>query len=703
MFEQISDVFFDEVNELLDNLEGHLLSLESDPTNNEIISAVFRAMHTIKGSAGMFGFDEIANFTHKLENIFDMTRNGIIPITPELINLTLQARDHIRTLLESEITPELQNASIFILEEFDQCIEQYKTDVENFFFEDTKKDDEESSKEPEEKLNTWRISFTPTPNVLQNGTRVDLLLNELIEMGSSTIVTFCDKIPPLSQIDETLCYFYWDIFLTTSKTKNDIEDVFIFVDNSSITIEQIQEKDFNKKIGEILISRNIVSENALSQAINEQRRIGDILIQKNLASEQQIQSALAEQKHLSSLQKNEQPEPTHTVVNTSSQSIRVNSVKLDQLINLVGELVTFNARLSSISDKIHNTSLTTLSELAESLIFSLRDTSMDMRMVPIGSIFSKFKRLVHDLSNDLDKKIELITEGADTELDKNVIEKLNDPLIHLIRNSCDHGIESPQKRELSGKNLIGTVKLSATHAGSFVLITVSDDGNGLNKEAILNKALANGLINSKDDLSDQQIYELIFKPGFSTTEVVTSLSGRGVGMDVVRKDIDSLGGSISIETESGKGTSFILKIPLTLAIIDGMLVQIGENKYVIPVSNVVECIEYKATNEEDFLCSHIILRDEYFPCINMRNYFEITGNPEKEQQIVIVNDQTSKFGIIVDQIIGNHQTVIKPIGKLFKHIQGISGSTILGDGSIAIILDIFKLSDIIRKMDKNKC
>ena len=209
---------------------------------------------------------------------------------------------------------------------------------------------------------------------------------------------------------------------------------------------------------------------------------------------------------------------------------------------------------------------------------------------------------------------------------KNVIEKLNDPLIHLIRNSCDHGIESPQKRELSGKNLIGTVKLSATHAGSFVLITVSDDGNGLNKEAILNKALANGLISSKDNLSDQQIYELIFKPGFSTTEVVTSLSGRGVGMDVVRKDIDSLGGSISIETESGKGTSFILKIPLTLAIIDGMLVQIGENKYVIPVSNVVECIEYKATNEEDFLCSHIILRDEYFPCINMRNYFEITGN-----------------------------------------------------------------------------
>lgn len=702
MFDQISDVFYDEVNELLDNLEGNLLSLESDPTNSEIISAVFRAMHTIKGSAGMFGFDEISSFTHKLENIYDMVRSGVIPITPQLINLTLQARDHIRTLLGSEITAELQNASAFILEEFDHCVSQYKSDVETFFFkENTNEISSTLENSKEEILNTWRISFTPSPSILHNGTRPDLLLNELSEMGESTIVTFCDKIPPLSLIDETSCYFYWDIFLTTSKSENDINDVFIFVDDSSIVIEKIEEKDFNKKIGEILVSRNIVSEKALTQAINEQRRIGDILIQKNLASEQQIQSALAEQKHLSTIQKKDEPAVTPTIVN-NSQSIRVNSLKLDQLIDLVGELVTFNARLSSISDEIRNSSLSSLSELAESLIFSLRDTSMDMRMVPIGSIFSKFKRLVHDISNDLNKKIELVTEGAETELDKNVIEKLNDPLIHLIRNSCDHGIESPEKRELLSKDPIGIVKLSATHAGSFVLISISDDGTGLNRDAILKKAIEKGIVSPKDELSDQQIYNLIFKSGFSTTEVVTSISGRGVGMDVVKRDIDSLGGSISIETEPGKGTSFILKIPLTLAIIDGMLVNIADNKYVIPVSNVVECIECNQIEESNFLCSHIILRDEYLPCINMRNYFNLEENHSKDQQIVIVKDQTSKIGIIVDHIIGNHQTVIKPIGKLFKKIQGISGSTILGDGSIAIILDIFKLSDIIRKMDKEK-
>ena len=369
------------------------------------------------------------------------------------------------------------------------------------------------------------------------------------------------------------------------------------------------------------------------------------------------------------------------------------------LVDLVGELVTFNARLSSIADEIKNSNLSTLSELGENLIFSLRDTSMDMRMLPIGTIFSRFRRLVHDLASQLGKNIELITEGAETELDKNVIEKLNDPLVHLIRNSCDHGIENPEKRALAGKNATGIVKLSAKHAGAFVLITISDDGNGLDRDAIFNKAVERGLIKATDELTDQQIYEMIFQPGFSTNKTVTSVSGRGVGMDVVKRDIDSLGGSVALETQKGKGSSFILKIPLTLAIIEGMLVQIGNNKYVIPVSSVEEYNEYEPTEETDFLCSHIIARDEYLPCINMRKYFELSGTPPQEQQVVVVNDQSSKIGIIVDSILGNHQTVIKPIGKLFKKIQGLSGSTILGDGSVALILDIFKLSDIIRKMD----
>ena len=715
MFDQVSSVFFDEANELLDNLEGYLLTLETEPENQEVISAVFRAMHTIKGSSGMFGFDEISKFTHKMESAFDMVRNGIVPVTPELINLTLQARDHIRSMLGAEITPELQNASQFIIEELNNYVEPFQKKTEQSQADNPEENlpspqqitanigIQQSPTQPAEQTSTvqqtWRISFTPSQTIMQNGTRPELLVRELAQMGTATVVTFYDKIPSLSEIDESLCYLSWDIILTTSKTENDIRDVFIFVDDSStIKVEKIDNTGIHKKLGEILISRSLISEEELTKVIDEQKKIGDLLISKDVVSKQQIQSALAEQEHLNKIQ--QVKEPVQSVQQqTANQTIRVSSQKLDMLVDLVGELVTFNARLSSIADEIKNSNLSTLSELGENLIFSLRDTSMDMRMLPIGTIFSRFRRLVHDLASQLGKNIELITEGAETELDKNVIEKLNDPLVHLIRNSCDHGIENPEKRALAGKNATGIVKLSAKHAGAFVLITISDDGNGLDRDAIFNKAVERGLIKATDELTDQQIYEMIFQPGFSTNKTVTSVSGRGVGMDVVKRDIDSLGGSVALETQKGKGSSFILKIPLTLAIIEGMLVQICNNKYVIPVSSVEECIEYEPTEETDFLCSHIIARDEYLPCINMRKYFELSGTPPQEQQVVVVNDQSSKIGIIVDSILGNHQTVIKPIGKLFKKIQGLSGSTILGDGSVALILDIFKLSDIIRKMD----
>jgi two-component system chemotaxis sensor kinase CheA len=309
---------------------------------------------------------------------------------------------------------------------------------------------------------------------------------------------------------------------------------------------------------------------------------------------------------------------------------------------------------------------------------------------------------VHDLSNQLGKNMELVTEGAETELDKTVIEKLNDPLIHLIRNSADHGIETPDIRRESGKPEQGIITLSAKHAGAFVLITISDDGAGLDKEGIRNKAVERGLIQASDVLSDQDLYELIFRPGFSTNKTVTSLSGRGVGMDVVRRDIGSLGGTVSVETVPGKGSSFILKIPLTLAIIDGMLVQIGKQQFVIPLTNIDECVELNGETDVDSLCSHITTRGTYLPCINMHRYFELEEPAPENSQVVIVNDNDSKIGIIVDYVVGNHQTVIKPIGELYKYIAGISGSTILGDGSIALILDILKLSQIVRKVDQDK-
>ena len=710
MFEQISEVFYEEANELLDSLEEYLLTLEKEPDNLDTISAIFRAMHTIKGSSSMFGFDHISKFTHTLENTFDLIRNGKATVSPNLITLTLQARDHIRTLLSNEPTSELENASQFIIEEIESCIKQSSIDEPQLT--DTIEDDnqakliqEDSSKEedttPQE--HSYRISFVPSETILLNGTRPYSLIKELCSLGQATVTTFTDKLPPLSSLDTDLTYLYWEVILTTTKKEDDIRDVFIFVDESStVTIEKITDTS-PKLVGEILVSRKLVSEDDLHSTMNEQKKIGELLVSKNLASEQQVAAAVAEQKHFSKIQQEKELDSKLNTQNTNAQntSIRVNSKKLDQLIDLVGELVTFNARLNSVSQNIKNSTLTALSELSESLIFSLRDTSMDMRMIPIGSIFPRFRRLVHDLSKDLGKNIDLVIEGSETELDKNVIEKLNDPLVHLLRNSCDHGIETPDIRAQNEKSLTGTVTLSAKHAGAFVLITISDDGKGIDKDVIYKKALEKKLISPSEKLTDSQIYELIFLPGFSTNDKVTSISGRGVGMDVVKKDIDSLGGSVSIETSLNKGTTFILKIPLTLAIIDGMLVQIGNNKYVIPVSSIVECIEYKNVSDENALCTSIINRDEYLPCINMRNYFELDCDKPKEQQVVVVNDQTSKIGIVVDQIIGNHQTVIKPLGKFFKKISGLSGSTILGDGSIALILDIFKLSDFVRKLDIN--
>lgn len=707
MFEQISSVFFEETNELLDNLEDNILALEADSGNQELIGAVFRAMHTIKGSAGMFGFTNISSFTHELENAFDLVRNGRLPVTGNLVNLTLQARDHIRSMLKTEITPELCSKSETIIKDLHAYITSYIPEGQEIPPSASNRTvkDKETASSSAAVPHTWRIIFRPSPQIMQNGTRPELLIKELTEMGTATVFAFTDLLVPLSELDPERCYLSWDIILTTGKTENDIQDVFIFLDSdSTVSIEEIDSSAADwKKIGQILIDRGNITREAIEQIIGGQKKIGEILVDHKAVTQSEINSALAEQDHLKKI--NSQQPKSDTAAGTAEaagQTIRVNSEKLDQLIDLVGEMVTFNARLDEIARKKQLPQLTSLSELSERLVFSLRDTAMEMRMLPIGMIFSRYRRLVHDLANQLGKKMELVTEGADTELDKTVIEKLSDPLVHLIRNAADHGIEMPDIRKTAGKDETGTITLSAKHAGGFVLISISDDGGGLNREAIKNKAIERGLIKCSDELNDQALDELIFLPGFSTNTTVTSVSGRGVGMDVVRKNIASLGGTVTIESIQGKGSQFILTIPLTLAIIDGMLVRIGEQLFVIPLSNVVECMQFENAENTGTLCPHITSRGEYLPCIDMHRYFTMQCTVPKQRQIVIVNDQDSRTGIIVESIIGNHQTVIKPICELYKYNAGISGATILGDGSIALILDILKLSQIIRRLERKE-
>lgn len=730
MLEQINEIFFEEASELLESLEGHLLSLEQNPDNPEIISAVFRVMHTIKGSSGMFGFDAISSFTHEVESTFDAVRNGSAPVTPQLISLTLKARDHIMDMLKGNVDKEESAALIQEFKDFmsayptsnkDQGSEKKETEKNTTTSEQKELPDSKQDEAPVLQTNvestqqiacaeqtTWRISFTPSPDILQNGTRPSLMIKELTDMGTATVLFFTKQIPPLSEIEPTTCYVSWDIILTTCKSREEIQDVFIFLDKSSvIKIDKIDiDIEGNNRIGQILIDRKHISQSALEEILSQRKPIGQLLVEKNLISNESLQSALAEQTHIKNVAKTKNTESLQTSqLNSSSQnvtqqSIRVNSEKLDQLIDLVGELVTFNARLGEFSTRENNPALMTLSEQSERLILALRDNAMDMRMLPIGTIFTRFRRLVHDLASDMHKDIELITEGAETELDKTVIEKLNDPLIHMIRNSVDHGIESKEERLAKGKPAQGIVKLIAQHVGAFVLIIISDDGAGLDKEKIYKKAIDKNLIAPGTEISDSDIYSMIFLPGFSTSEKVTAVSGRGVGMDVVKKDITALGGTISIETQQGKGTDFILKIPLTLAIIEGMLVQIGNSIFVIPLTNIQECMEFSpADGDEDKICSHIDARGEFLPYINLRRWFEIDDPLPPSQQVVIVNDQDSKLGVVVDRVIGNHQTVIKPLGALYRNVEGLSGATILGDGSVALILDIFKLSNVVKNTE----
>ncbi len=703
MLEQLNSVFFDEVNELLDNLEEQLLALSSNPGDSETIAAVFRAMHTIKGSSAMFGFNEISSFTHEAESAMDQVRNGIIPVTPELIDLMLKARDHIRNLLDAgaEVTPEVHQSSESLILEFKLYVQKNGGSTIDAAF--IKKVEQQKIEKIQTPQQSYRIKFRPSKDIMKNGTRPELLVKELTELGKATVVPFYQELPQLSQMDSELCYFSWDIILTTSKSKTDIEDVFIFLDAGSKV--EIQKIDLlpgeNNKIGEILVDRRDVSQADVDKILNDKKQLGAILIDKSLISEDQVKSALAEQEHLKSLNQNGQP--TNTQNASANQTLRISSAKLDQLVDLVGELVTFNARLDQEAIKTENTTFKNLSEQCDRIAAMMRDISMGLRMIPVSTLFNKYKRTVHDLSVQLGKSIELEIIGGETELDKTVIEKLNDPMLHLVRNSVDHGIELPEERTAAGKAGTGVVTLSAKHAGAFILITISDDGKGMDKESIRKKGIEKGLISDDDTLSDSEIYNLIFRPGFSTAKQVTSISGRGVGLDVVKKDIATLGGTVSIETEKGIGSSFILKIPLTMAIIDGMLVTIGSVKYIVPLNSISECITYLIKEEEkSSLFITIKNHGKDVKCINLRKFFKIGEASQTKQEIVSVFGSDGEIsGLVVDKILGSQQTVIKPLGALYANCTGINSSTILGDGSVALILDVLQLTALIRESEKD--
>jgi two-component system chemotaxis sensor kinase CheA len=507
-------------------------------------------------------------------------------------------------------------------------------------------------------------------------------------------------IPLLNEFNPEACYIFWDIILTTAAGLDALRDVFIFVDDScEIKIEVVDEEGQfiddmgHKKLGEILIERGDIDPETLKKVLTSQKRLGEMLVDAGLVQPELVQSALLEQEHIRKVK--EKRQKTEAV-----SSIRVAAGKLDLLVNLVGELVTVQARLSQTASSSHNSDLVLISEEIERLTEELRDNTMSIRMMPIGSTFSQFQRLVRDLSKDLQKEIVLTTEGEETELDKTVIDRLHDPLVHLIRNSIDHGIETPDVRRAAGKSIQGKVHLSALHSGANVLIRIEDDGKGLNPETIRNKAIEKGMITADAKLSEKEIFALIFAAGFSTAVSITNVSGRGVGMDVVKRTIDSLRGTIEVDSEVGKGTIVTLKLPLTLAIIDGLLVKTGGDYFVMPLSAVEECVELSGEDIQKAHGRHIAnVRGEIVPYLRLREQFRVNGKPPDIEQIVITGVNGHRTGIVVDEVVGQHQTVIKSLGKFYKDVELISGATILGDGTLALILDLGKLTERAERLD----
>jgi two-component system chemotaxis sensor kinase CheA len=635
-----------------------------------------------------------------------MVRNGRMTITKRLLDLTLKSRDHISYLLNTPVGEEIdRSAGDEIIAGLRQLVPKPELPQKGS---EEAPDIELMAASEAELVNesTWRIRFHPSPNILICGTNPISLINELRGLGTAHVVAQFDEVPPLEDLAGENCYIYWDIILTTSRGEDAIRDVFIFVeDDCDLRIELIDSSGLidreqgYKKLGNILVERGDLSPVEMQKVLMSQKRFGELLVEQGIVSPEKVLSALVEQQHVKSVRK----ERGEASAPESAASIRVPAEKLDQLINLVGEMVTVQARLSQVSLAGGDPTFIAISEEVERLTNDLRDTALNIRMLPIGSTFSKFKRLVRDLSGELGKEIEMETFGAETELDKTVIEKLNDPLVHIIRNSIDHGIEMPEARRMAGKSPIGSVYLGAEHSGDSVLITIRDDGAGLDRDAIRAKALENGLISATAELSDREIYAQIFAPGFSTAAKVTSVSGRGVGMDVVKRGIDGLRGSIGVDSVRGVGTTITLRIPLTLAIIDSLLVKIGKDHFVLPLAAVEECVELTGEDIDNSHCRNLAnVRGAIVPYIPLRQHFCITGQRPDIEQIVIADIHGTKVGFVVDHVVGEHQTVIKSLGKMYRDVRGVSGATILGDGTVALILDMPVLLQSIEKLEQNR-
>lgn len=668
---QFFEVFFEESLEGLDVMESELLNLTPGDLDNETINTIFRAAHSIKGGSGTFGFTHVSDFTHVLETLLDQIREGSRELTSEHVNLLLKSVDCLREMLgdlQTNQETDLTNATE-LKEKFEQILagEEGVSEPQSSSPEANDVADQPS----QNALDTYEVIFKPQHHLFKTGNEPIYLIEELAELGEIDVVANIELVPDIHDISSDECYLTWTFYLETNKGEDAIKEVFEWVeDDAEISITLCGGLFGDEPDDEVPVVETSVTEATQAAATTKPENQKDVVPAASKG--------------------------TTKAASTESTSIRVSIDKVDSLINMVGELVITQAMLTQLGEgEITENKLMALQEGLAQLAHNTRDLQesvMRIRMLPISFVFSRFPRLVRDTSQKLGKEVELKLLGEQTELDKTVMEKISDPMVHLVRNSLDHGLETPELREEAGKSRVGKVTLNAFHQGGNIVIEIMDDGAGLNTQKIKQKAIQNGLISESDELSDDEINELIFMPGFSTADQVSDISGRGVGMDVVRRNIQSLNGSIEVTSEQGIGSTFTIRLPLTLAILDGQLVTVAQHTYIIPLISIVESlqIDLKMVNCVGGGLNVLRLRDEYIPILRLHQIFNHSGAIEDLDKglLVIVESDNQKVGLLVDDLLAQQQVVIKSLEANYQKVEGVSGATILGDGRVSLIIDI---------------
>jgi two-component system chemotaxis sensor kinase CheA len=719
VLDQARSLFFAEAREMCEQIEAALLKLEEDPADRETLNAMFRAAHTIKGSAGMFGLTPVVAFTHGVESVLERLRDGALALDINLTSLMFECSDHMRALLEHcqaggenpVEAPELAQLSGWLGERLRLFMGGAGAVAPAAVAATVPAGAAPggASAGTSGHHDDWLVSVRFGEDTFRDGfdpLSVIGYLSTLGEVKASRI--FCEPIPSIDALDPESCHLEFEVLLCGPGRKEDIEAAFDLVKEACLlrilapgrkvadVIGLIESAgDGSKHLGEILVGCGALTRDELQTGLAEQAAgasagvrmpLGEVLVGNRLVPAVAVDAALNKQAR------------TREARAEEARYVRVRADKLDELINLVGELVIASAGTTIQARQFNHSPLIESTLSMGRLIEEIRNGALSLRMVPIGETFARFKRVVRDVATELSKEVTLEMSGTDTELDKSVVEHIGDPLMHLVRNALDHGMETPEERVAAGKPPCGTVRLSACHDSGGILIRIEDDGRGIRRDKVLAKALEKGLVAAGATLADHEIDNLIFEAGFSTAEQVTNLSGRGVGMDVVRRNIEGLRGTVNLRSLSGRGTTVEIRLPLTLAIIDGFLVRVGECFFVIPLDRVIECIDGAPAIEGAVRAATgmMALRDAALPVVSLRHMFGIGGAASARQSVVVVRNGAEKAGLVVDHLLGEFQTVIKPLGKMFRNVRGIAGSTILGSGEVGLILDIASLANLAR-------